>query len=314
MAIDLKKVSKGPIAAAPRVLVYSADGVGKTRFASGAPDPLFIDVNKGSLDYNVRRVLPESWPEVMEWLAAVENGQVQCETLVIDSITDLENMLHAHLFQGTTIDEYKGGYKRGDTYALTHWRELLMQLERIWFKGKGIVLVAHMVVRKFEDPTGPGYERFEVAARPQVAGLLRQWVSYVLFAREDVHMQSVGKGNEAKQKATTTNLRKIYTRRMPAYDAKSRGTTLFPDSLPLSWDDFFGAIKADAARVVELRKEIDELLTELGDASMTKAMNDWIGSKPERLVEARNRVAAKLAEKREKSTHAESQPAAAASV
>ena len=95
MPIDLKKVTKGVIAHAPRVLIYSADGIGKTRFAAGSPDAFFLDVNKGSLDYDVRRVLPESWNENMEWLAAVERGDIKCETVVQDSITDLEMMLHA---------------------------------------------------------------------------------------------------------------------------------------------------------------------------------------------------------------------------
>ncbi len=312
MAIDLKKLTKGPIVPAPRVLVYSADGVGKTRFASGAPDALILDVNKGSLDYDVRRVMPSTWDETMEWLAAVENGTVQCQTVVIDSVTDLEMMLHTQLFHGTTIDEYEGGYKRGDTYALSYWRNFLMQLERIWLKGIGIVLVGHMLVRRFEDPTGPGYERFEVACRPQIAGLFRQFVSYVLFAREDVTAQPVGKGNDIKVNATTTNVRRIYTRRSPAYDAKSRGTTLFPESLPLSWDEFAKAVKDDAARAVEMLAEIESMLVEIGDGVLAGQVHDWIKGKPERLVVAHNRVKEALSVKREKVNAPATQVAAAA--
>ena len=314
MAIDLKKVTKGPITHARKVLAYGADGIGKTRFAAGAPDPLFIDVNKGSLDYNVRRVMPESWDESMEWLTAIEAAAVPCETVVIDSLTDLELMLHASLFQNTTIDEYKGGYKRGDTLALTKWREMLMQLERIWFKGKNIVLIAHMNVRKFDDPMGPGFDRFEVAMRPQVAGLFRQWCSYVLFAREDVQTQPVGKGNDVKLKATTTNVRKLYTRRTPAYDAKSRGTTLFPENLLLSWEAFNKAVLDDAARVVEMQAEIETMLAEIGDDKLTASVHEWVRGSPERLVEARNRVSARLVEKREKAAAPATTQAAAASV
>jgi AAA domain len=299
MTVDLSKITKGPVDSAVRALIYSADGTGKTTFSAGSPDPLFLDANKGSLTLNVRRVLIESWDEATEWLSAIESGQVKCETVVIDSISDLEMMLHTQLFVGTTIDEYKGGYKRGDTYALTYWRNLLMQLERIWLKGKNVVLVGHMQIRRFEAPDGPGYERYEISVRPQVAGLLRQWVAYVLFASIDVAFQPVSKGSD-KVKAVTTHLRHIYTRRSPAFDAKSRGTTLFPEKLPLSWDEFEKAIKTDAQRAQELRKEIDVMLLELGDTALAKAMNEWIGQRVDRLAEARNRVASKIAEKREK--------------
>jgi hypothetical protein len=308
MTIDLSKISHGPVPSALRVLIYSADGVGKSTFCAGAPDPFFIDVNRGSHALDVRRVMPDSWDEAMEWLAAVEDGRVKCETVVIDSVTDMEAMLHTQIFQGSTVDEWKGGYGRGETYALTYWRQLVMQLERLWFQGKNVVLVGHLAVRRFEAPDSLGYERYELSVRKQAAGLLRQWVAFVLFASVDVAFQPVSKGSD-KVKAVTTHLRHAYTRRTPAFDAKSRGTTLFPEKLPLSWDELEKAIKSDSCRAIDLRKEIDILLQELGDASLTKTVNDWIGQRVDRLVEARNRVAVRIAEKREKSSNSVKQAA-----
>src|ERR1700690_1611316 len=37
--IDLKRITRGKESLPPRVLVYGFEGVGKTRFAVGAPDP-----------------------------------------------------------------------------------------------------------------------------------------------------------------------------------------------------------------------------------------------------------------------------------
>jgi len=128
---DLKKISRGRVKSAPRVLCYGFDGVGKTQFAAGAPGVFFIDANKGSLNHDVERVFVDSWEEFKDWLNACENGQLKCQTLAIDSLTDLEAMSHAHLFKGTTIDKYEGGYGKGETVALNEWREVLAQLERI---------------------------------------------------------------------------------------------------------------------------------------------------------------------------------------
>lgn len=298
--IDLKRVTEGKQQREPRVTVYSADGVGKTRFAAGAPDPFFIDVNRGSLQYGVKRVLPDTWSEVLEWVGAVEKGEIKCKSLVIDSISDLEHMGNAEFFPNTTIEKWDGGYGRGDGFALTRWRELISALERVWTSGKTIILVGHMQVKHFDDPTGAGYDRYQIAAREKIAGLIRQWSDYVFFANLEVAQQKVGGEN----KAVTSGVRWIHTQRSPAFDAKSRGTTLFPERILLSWDEFAKARAADDERAKTLRAEIDAMLTEIGDKKLGDMVAEYLRANPGMIVEARNRVAARLEEvqsKKEKS-------------
>lgn len=297
MPVNLKSITKGKQEREPRVLIYGADGVGKTKYAAGAPDPFVIDVNRGSFAYDVNRVTPDSWTEVTEWVEAVEKGLVKCKTLVLDSISDLEHMGNLEFFGGITIDKYDGGYGRGNTVAVTKWRELLAGLERVWNTGKGIVLTGHMHVKHFDDPTGPGYDRFQLAARDGVAGLVRQWSDFVLFAREDVSQQKVG----GDTKAVTNGTRWLYTRRTPSYDAKSRGSTMFPDKIPLSWDDFARARSADAERVIALQKEIEDILATLSDKALETQVRDYLRAQPDKIVEARNSLAARLEKKQTES-------------
>jgi hypothetical protein len=291
--IDLKRVMSGPQAREPRVLVYSADGVGKTRFASGAPDPFFIDVNRGSLQYDVKRVIPETWSETLEWIGAVETGAVKCKTLVIDSVSDLEHIGNVEFFPNTTIDKWDGGYGRGETYALARWRELLSALERVWVTGKIIILVGHMTVKHFDDPTGPGFDRYELAVRQKLAGLLRQSMDYVLFAKEETVQQKVAGGDI---KTITNGTRWLHTQRSAAFDAKSRGTTLFPEKVLLSWDEFSRARADDASRVEALRREIESMLKEIGDKNLDAMVREYMRANPSMVVESRNRVAARLDE------------------
>jgi len=150
-----------------------------------------------------------------------------------------------------------------------------------------------MQVKRFEDPTGPGYERFELAARSKLAGLIKQSMDYVLFAREEIAQQKSGDG---KIKAVTSNVRWTYTHRSPAYDAKSRGTTLFPERVLLSWEEFAKARAADTARLVELQAEIDAMLKEVGDDKLAAGVKEYLRAYPGMVVEARNRVAARLEE------------------
>lgn len=299
--IDLKRISAGKQERAPRVTVYGFDGVGKTRYAAGAPDPFFIDVNKGSFAYDVQRVAPASWPEVLEWIDAVEKNQVKCKTLVLDALGDLEHLGNVEFFPGTTITKYDGGYGKGEDLAVARWREMLSAIERIWLSGKTIIFIGHTQVKHFDDPTGPGFDRFELAMRGKIAGLIRQWSDYVLFAREEISQQKVG----GDVKAVTNGTRWLHTQRSPAFDAKSRGTTLFPERIPLSWDDFAKARSADAERAVALRQEIDVMLVEISDKKLDEQVKEYLRANPGMIVEARNRVAAKLEEKKATSSTTE---------
>ena len=294
MAIDMKRITKGRQKRPPRVLVHSAWGLGKTTFAAGAPDPLIIDANKGSHMLNVQRVEPESWTEVKEWVSAVERGDVKCETLVLDTITDLELMSHKELFPNSTVTDFLGGWGKGDQEAISHWREFLLQLERIWLKGKTIVMVGHSSVKPFADPMGQSYDRYEVSARPRLAGLLGQWADYVLFVKDETVAQKV----DGKSRGISTGVRWMYTKRNPAYDAKARGTTLFPERILLSWREFEQARAADDERQVKMHAEIVSMLSEIGDNGLTSKVTEFLRANPNSVVESHNRVSSIYEEKK----------------
>lgn len=288
MAIDPTKISKGRSEKPPRVVVYGPSGVGKTRFACSAPDVFVIDADKGSHYFDTTRVVPDSWKETKEWVNAVETGEVKCKTLVIDSITALENMSHAELFPDSTIHD---NYGKGETVAVMAWREFLLSLERVWDKGIGIILVGHMSVKTFNDPTGPAYDRFELACRPRLAGLITFWSDYVLMAREEVMTHKDGQ----KSKAVTSGARWAHMRRSPAYEAKARGTSsLFPEKVPLNWESFATAIKQDSARYVEFSKEIDVALAEISDEIYADRVLSYLKDQPEKIVEIKNKVLERL--------------------
>jgi AAA domain len=301
--IDLKRIIRGKVERPSRVLIYGMDGIGKTRFSCYSPEPFVIDANRGSLDYDVQRVFPDSWEEVKEWISSVESGSVKCQTLVLDSLTDLEKLCHVSLFEskGTTVTEYERGFGNGDELVTLEWRRVIAQLERIWSRGVGIIFTAHVKVTSFKDPAGPDFNRFVLSLRDKLAGQLREWNDFVLFAREEV----VTVSNKGKAKATTTGTRWAYTRRCPEYDAKARHSSLFPERVPLSWKDFDGAVRSDDAA---LRKSLDEMLNELGDPSITATVNKYIKEFPQQLVESHNRVTVMLEKRHAKNESQQAQP------
>lgn len=73
---------------------------------------------------------------------------------------------------------------------------------------------------------------------------------------------------------------------------------MFPDRFPLSWDDFAKTRAADAERAEKLRNEITAMLTEIGDKDLNVLVKEYLRANPSMIVEAHNRVKAKLEEAR----------------
>ena len=315
MPFDPKKIQRGRVPLPPRLCWYSADGVGKTTSAAGAPEPFFLDLNRGSTKFDVQRYTPVDYDDFLEWLTAIELGKVPYKTLVIDSLTEVESLLTKKFFGDRGPNSGDWAYGRGDDYSYAKWRELLAQLERIWLQGKGIIMTAHAKVAKFNDPTGPAYDRFELSLRPGAASVVRQWCDYVCFAREEIVLDQ---SKTERTKGKTTGVVYQYTRRCPAYDAKARGSTLFPARLPLGWQPLIEAIEADESRTVSMRKEIDTMLAELGQPETTRTVTEWLRGHPMTVVETHNRVKELLDAKQAPSevvatnAAAEGQPSAAA--
>jgi len=47
MAFDLKSIRKNEAISAPRLMLYGVEGIGKSTFAAGAPNPIFILTEDG---------------------------------------------------------------------------------------------------------------------------------------------------------------------------------------------------------------------------------------------------------------------------
>ncbi|MCS6901519.1 MAG: MAPEG family protein, partial [Myxococcales bacterium] len=91
---------KNPTALAPnraiglrplRVVLYGVEGVGKSTFASQAPDPIFLCAEEGAVGLDVARFpTAHTWIEVLEAIRVLTHEEHPYKTLVIDSLDWLE--------------------------------------------------------------------------------------------------------------------------------------------------------------------------------------------------------------------------------
>lgn len=231
-------ISNGIQPHAIKAVLYGTDGIGKTTFASKTPYPLFIDTEESTKDLNVRRVTPspKTWTELANYVMEVRNSDIElCKTLIIDTADWAERMCIKHICdknQKNGIEDW--GYGKGYTYVYEEFGKLLNALTDIVNKGINVVLVAHAVLKKFEQPDENGsYDRYTLklndSPKTSIANMVREWADIVLFANYKTYVVDV----DGKKKAQGGQ-RVMYTTHHPAWDAKNRFG--LPDELPFEYE------------------------------------------------------------------------------
>ncbi len=293
--MSLSNVKRGKQTKPLRVVLYGADGVGKSTFAANAPSPIFLCSEDGTASLDVARMAaPSSWADVLEAIRVLTDEQHDFRTLVIDTLDWLEPHCWAQVcaYGGKqSIEDF--GFGKGYTAALDLWRQLLARLDHLSrTKNMHIVFLAHAHVKRVERPDHEPYDRYLLKLHEKTAALIREWVDAVLFAQHEVLVQGADKKTGTKAKGKSTGNRVVRTQWTAAYDAKNRFD--LPEVLPLDWSSFDEAVKAATPIDIDkVRADIEESIPLLPDAKQAKArdvMRDWAGNDPAKLAQLLNKI------------------------
>lgn len=218
-------ISQGPILSATKLVLYAVEGIGKSTFASQFPNPLFIDTEGSTNTMNVRRLpAPNSWQMLLQEVQYVRDTPGLCSTLVIDTIDWAERLCIDEVcktHQKNGIEDF--GYGAGYTYVYEAFGKLLNLLSDIVEHRINVVLVAHSMIRKFEQPDEAApYDRYQLklidTPKKSVANMVKEWADAVIFAN---YKTVVEKTDSGKAKARG-NKRVMYTQHNACWDAKNR--------------------------------------------------------------------------------------------
>ena len=305
--MSLTNVVRGKQPKPLRVLIYGVEGVGKSTFASQAPNPIYLCAEDGTAQLDVARFpAPQSWLEVFEALGVLMKEDHEFQTLVIDTLDWLEPLCWAHVcaMNGkSNIEDF--GYGKGYVAALDQWRMLVDRLDQLVRNRKmHVILVGHAAVKRVDDPHSGPFDRYRMKLHERAGDLWREWVDAVLFARHEVFTVE----KKGKSRGVSSGARVIHTQWNAAFDAKNRFD--LPEQLPLAWDDFAEAVKQHLPATAEkLKKELAQWVARLDDdddrSKAEKAANDWAGNDPVRLAQLLDRVRAKVALKQSGESHAD---------
>ena len=241
MAFDLKSIRKNDAMSAPRIMVYGVEGIGKSTFGAGAPNPVYILTEDGLGSLKVDHFpLATSFQDVMDAIASLYKDNHAFETVVIDSLDWLEAIIQREIEQ--KYDAKDLAYGKGSLIAAERWREILDGLNALRNdKGMAIILIAHTTIKPFDSPEVEPYDRYQPKLQERSNAVVREWADAVLFAnyRTIVKKDDVG-FNQTNNRGISTGERLLFTSERPAYMAKNRYN--MPESIPLSWDAFAEAI------------------------------------------------------------------------
>ena len=296
--MGLSNVTTGVVEVPHRVGLYGPEGIGKTTWAAGAPKPIFLPTEAGTERIDVARFpAPEKWGDVFDAVASLRTESHDYRTFVVDTVDWLERLIWDHICKRdgkSHIEDY--GYGKGYTVALSEWRRLLAELEALQRDTQmHVVLVAHAIVAPFKNPLGEDYDRYSLklydGKRASASGLVKEWLEDVLFCNFEDHTY---RDDKQRFKGIGDGARFVYTSHHAGYDAKNRHG--LPEKLPLDFSDYLAACAGAEADAKLIRKEIADLVKELGDKALGKKVRDYVngGKDVGRLVKARDRLRAKL--------------------
>ena len=225
-------IVSGKISRAVKTVIYGTEGVGKSTLASKFPEPLFLDVEGGTSQLDIRRVeVNGTWDELLSIVTEVFRNPDICRTLIIDTADAAETLCIQHILQKynqKSIESF--GYGKGYTYIGEEWGRLMTALDGCIDKGINVTLIAHAKQRKIELPEQTGaFDHWEMKLSKQVAPILKEWADLLLFCNYKTFVITT----ESNSKKAQGGKRVMYTSHNPVYDAKNRYG--LPDEMDLDY-------------------------------------------------------------------------------
>lgn len=242
------QITRGKQPTAQKIVLYGVEGIGKTTFAAQFPNPVFLDTEGGTKNFDVARLpVPTSWTMLLDEINSVSSSD--CATLVIDTMDWAEKLACTHVCDVKKWDSIETpSYGTGYRYVYEEMGKLLNALTGVINRGVNVLLLAHAAMRKFEQPDEMGsYDRWELklqtSAKCNTAAMVKEWADLVLFANyKTVAVAADDKGRKFKAQG---GRRVMYTTHHPCWDAKNRFG--LPDELPLDFSALSHIFNAVAA-------------------------------------------------------------------
>ncbi len=231
-----------------KIGIYGGPGVGKSTLAAWLRSPLFIDIERSTVELEVSSVdTITDWLGLRGYLAhLITNGVPSgVETIVIDSMSMAQQLAKDFVIEtvpvrrdirAKSMESYDFG--KGWQYLFDEFMALFADLDRLMAANPNlsVCLIAHYCTAEVPNPAGGDYQRWEphlYAGNKKEEGSIRKeffaWLDTLVFIQYDLHVDEDGK-------ATGHGSRTAYTAQLGTHVAKSRKSGR-PTSCKFTVDD-----------------------------------------------------------------------------
>lgn len=254
MAISLDSITKGTALRPPRIVLLGVEKIGKSTFASGANNPIFIPIRQeegiDALDI-ARFPVCNTLDDVLQAIGVLCTEDHDYQTAVLDSASALEPVVWDALCNENDVDSIEkvgGGYGKGYIESLGRWRQIMDGLDYLRSeKNMASIIIGHVKVKRFDDPERDSYDQYQFDINEKVANALYRWADFIGFANTKIIVKEEKTGFDKKKRAVdaANGNRFLLTSKTPAHPGGGRGVYgQLPPELPLDWQAFQDAVAA----------------------------------------------------------------------
>lgn len=240
----LASVTTGRSKQGIRAAICAQEKMGKTTLACDAPGALLVPLEVGYESVTCAKTpMIQSYDEFMglqsEILQTAQQGRFPYQTIVYDSATALERMIHDKTLsrdpaygkgnaKAVTMESALGGYGKAYSYANELFGEVLKICDQLAvYGGINIIFTCHAFATKMVDPQSGEYDSWEILLHSPKNNktygkreMLTQWVDLMGFLYEPMY---VTRGEDKVARGMSANKgRVIGVSRTPAYVAGNR--------------------------------------------------------------------------------------------
>jgi hypothetical protein len=247
MAISIESLQKTTIKQNFLMVLFGTAGIGKTTVGASMNDVVFLDIEGGINADGVSSWKIETYQDVIDAISVLYSEDHPFKSVVIDSITAFEPLLHNQLCinEGAqSVEKIGGGFAKYRVESLPMWETIIAGFNALVTHRKmNVMIIGHSKVTEIKPPETDPYLKYDIdLLNPKATNLLYRHADIVGFANYKVMTTSTGEGIKKTTRGIGTGDRILHLEERPAYYAKNRFD--LPAELPLDWQAINEAIKA----------------------------------------------------------------------